>query len=88
MTVSTCINTELERKKANCTMKDIESNIPRSKTGSPEQYEIYTTYILQHLETLFSFYERITEKRRANLSVIKGKKKRRNRKRKKKKSRK
>ncbi|KAI8967584.1 hypothetical protein BDF20DRAFT_927974, partial [Mycotypha africana] len=56
MTGSTRINTELERKKANCTIKDIESNISSCKTGSPEQYKKYTTYILQHLGTLFSFY--------------------------------
>ncbi|KAI8968897.1 hypothetical protein BDF20DRAFT_916332 [Mycotypha africana] len=56
MTGSTRINTELERKKANCTIKDIESNIPSCKTGSPEHYKIYTTYILQLLGTLFSFY--------------------------------
>ncbi|KAI8987562.1 hypothetical protein BDF20DRAFT_809237, partial [Mycotypha africana] len=56
MTGSTRVNAELERKKAGCTIKAIESNIPSSKTGSPEKYKRYTIYILQHLEILFSFY--------------------------------
>ncbi|KAI8975133.1 hypothetical protein BDF20DRAFT_588410 [Mycotypha africana] len=57
MTGSTRVNAELERKKADCTIKAIESNISSSKTGSPEQYKRYTLYILQYLEILFSFYE-------------------------------
>ncbi|KAI8981816.1 hypothetical protein BDF20DRAFT_912059 [Mycotypha africana] len=57
MTGSTRVNAELERKKVDCTIKAIESNIPSSKIGSPEQYKRYTIYILQHLEILFSFYE-------------------------------
>ncbi|KAI8969915.1 hypothetical protein BDF20DRAFT_826467, partial [Mycotypha africana] len=93
-----------QRKNASCTIKDIEIDIPSWKIGSPEQYEIYTTYILQDLETLFSFYGsgmgetrfRLYQGQQATDEMAKERanlsvikeKRRRNRKRKKKRSRK
>jgi hypothetical protein len=42
----------------------IETNIPSPKTSSCEQYVSYTKYILEHLNTLFSFYNFDTSKNR------------------------
>ncbi|KAI8991496.1 hypothetical protein BDF20DRAFT_799237, partial [Mycotypha africana] len=66
MTGSTRYSARLEQKKAG-TIKNIESDIPTAKTGSNDRYRCYASYILQHLEDLFSFYSHGTAKDRFHL---------------------
>jgi hypothetical protein len=46
----------VERLKVQRGIKDIETNIPSPKTVDPTKFSLYLTYILQNLDTLFSFY--------------------------------
>ncbi|KAI8982385.1 hypothetical protein BDF20DRAFT_866649 [Mycotypha africana] len=65
-TKDTTYSARLEKKKAG-KLKGIESDIPTAKTGSNARYRCYATYILQHLEDLFSFYDDGTAEDRFHL---------------------
>ncbi|PHZ13490.1 uncharacterized protein RHIMIDRAFT_120768 [Rhizopus microsporus ATCC 52813] len=43
-------------------IESIETNIPSPKTASTQRYMLYITYILQHMDSLFNFYNFETTK--------------------------
>jgi hypothetical protein len=52
---STRRNAELQKEKRETGLERIETNMPTPKTTSIQQYNLYTGYLLLHLETILSF---------------------------------
>ncbi|PHZ13402.1 uncharacterized protein RHIMIDRAFT_305406 [Rhizopus microsporus ATCC 52813] len=49
-------------RKQNLGIESIKTNIPSPKTASTQRYMLYITYILQHMDSLFNFYNFETTK--------------------------
>ncbi|KAI7904884.1 uncharacterized protein BX663DRAFT_484956 [Cokeromyces recurvatus] len=47
---------EQQKRKQRLGIEKIETDIPSPKTGSVEQFVLYITYMLQHMNTLLNFY--------------------------------
>ena len=52
----------LQGRKQSLDMERIETNIPSPKTAFIQRYMLYLTYILQHMDVLFNFYNFETAK--------------------------
>lgn len=51
---------KLQRRKNECGIAQLESNMPSPKTSLLTQYNIYIVYLLKHLRIFFNFYNKNT----------------------------
>jgi hypothetical protein len=49
-------NKTLQKEKRETGFAEIEANLPTAKTAGIRQYHKYIEYVLEHMETIFSFY--------------------------------